>query len=348
MRVHDLLAAEVEQLLRQVARALARRLDLPDVARHPGCRRKIREDEIAVAEDGRQQVVEVVRDAAGELPDGFHLLRLAQLGLEKTALGQIQQRAVDGRRSPGGPGDHGIDEAPDDGSIAPPEAKLLVRDPAGPLELQAERLVLLPLDVQRRGIHRAQRLDAVVSQDGGGGRIDVDEAAVLGALPRAGGAVREMGTEPAAGLEHGPTGRRAMDRVAETAQQRVRRQVCLGEKIDGARLERHQRQAGSLTRGHEDERAMGVEDQSRLNQFQAPAVLRAGVHERDVVLSGFDERDGSGRRRRHRRQRAVAKMTPQDRLDRPRVRVVRVDDEHADRPGKSVILEGSRDNRLCG
>ena len=30
-----------------------------------------------IAEDDRKQVVEVVRDAAGELPDGFHLLGLA-------------------------------------------------------------------------------------------------------------------------------------------------------------------------------------------------------------------------------------------------------------------------------
>jgi len=30
-----------------------------------------------------------VRDAAGELPDGFHLLRLAQLIFKPQALGQI-------------------------------------------------------------------------------------------------------------------------------------------------------------------------------------------------------------------------------------------------------------------
>ena len=39
--------------------------------------------ELAVAEDDRQQVVEVVRDAAGELADRLHLLRLAQLLLER-------------------------------------------------------------------------------------------------------------------------------------------------------------------------------------------------------------------------------------------------------------------------
>ena len=39
------------------------------------------EDQVGVAEDGREHVVEVVRDAAGEPADRFHLLRLAQLRL---------------------------------------------------------------------------------------------------------------------------------------------------------------------------------------------------------------------------------------------------------------------------
>ena len=40
-----------------------------------------------VAHDGRQQIVEVVRDAAGELADRLHLLRLTQLLLGALALG---------------------------------------------------------------------------------------------------------------------------------------------------------------------------------------------------------------------------------------------------------------------
>ena len=35
-------------------------------------------DDVEPAQHDREEVVEVVRDAAGELPDGFHLLRLAQ------------------------------------------------------------------------------------------------------------------------------------------------------------------------------------------------------------------------------------------------------------------------------
>ena len=43
------------------------------------------EHEVAVAEDGREQVVEVVGDAARQAPDGFHLARLLELILERAA-----------------------------------------------------------------------------------------------------------------------------------------------------------------------------------------------------------------------------------------------------------------------
>ena len=48
----------------------------------------LREDR-AVAEDHGEQVVEVVRDAAGEPAERLHLLRLAQLALEALGLAQI-------------------------------------------------------------------------------------------------------------------------------------------------------------------------------------------------------------------------------------------------------------------
>ena len=45
--------------------------------------------QIAEAANGREQIVEVVRDAAGELADRVHLLRLAHLLLEPAALGHV-------------------------------------------------------------------------------------------------------------------------------------------------------------------------------------------------------------------------------------------------------------------
>ena len=40
-------------------------------------------------ENAGQQVVEVMRDTAGKLPQGFHLLRLVQLGFQPAAFGDV-------------------------------------------------------------------------------------------------------------------------------------------------------------------------------------------------------------------------------------------------------------------
>ena len=80
--LQHLAAAEREQLLRQRGRALAGLQDVAGIDAQrigfvqPG------DEQLRVAVDHRQQVVEVVRDAAGELADGFHLLRLDELLLE--------------------------------------------------------------------------------------------------------------------------------------------------------------------------------------------------------------------------------------------------------------------------
>ena len=59
---------------------------------------KLSSTKLAVAEDRRQQVVEVVRHAAGQLADGFHLLRLPELRLERLALADIHADAEPMRR----------------------------------------------------------------------------------------------------------------------------------------------------------------------------------------------------------------------------------------------------------
>ena len=77
-RLQHLLAAEREQLPRERGGALRRSPDLPHVAARQIVGRQLFEQQIGVAEDGRQHVVEVVGDAAGEPTDGFHLVRLPQ------------------------------------------------------------------------------------------------------------------------------------------------------------------------------------------------------------------------------------------------------------------------------
>ena len=78
LRLQHLLAAEGEQLRRQPARALAGLPDLLEIGRHaPTSLAHLLERELAVAEDDGEQVVEIVGDAAGELADRLHFLRLA-------------------------------------------------------------------------------------------------------------------------------------------------------------------------------------------------------------------------------------------------------------------------------
>ena len=48
----------------------------------------------AIAGDDSQQIVEIVRDAAGKLADGFHLLRLTQLCLELKAIADVGDAAA--------------------------------------------------------------------------------------------------------------------------------------------------------------------------------------------------------------------------------------------------------------
>ena len=81
------LAAEREELRGEVRGAPAGAPDLLEVARSrgsPGL--KSRDQQLDVAEDDREHVVEVVGHAAGEPPDGLHLLRLTELLLRLAEL----------------------------------------------------------------------------------------------------------------------------------------------------------------------------------------------------------------------------------------------------------------------
>ena len=52
--------------------------------------------ELGAAHDGGEHVVEVVRHAAGQGPDGFHFLRLAQLVFQGQFIGDVPGNADDG------------------------------------------------------------------------------------------------------------------------------------------------------------------------------------------------------------------------------------------------------------
>ena len=96
-RLEDLLAAEGEQLARQRRRAIGGVQDLVHLRGHRRVRLDAVRHQLGIAADRGQQVVEVVRDAAGEPADRLHLLGLAQLILELHAIADVVDGGDDRR-----------------------------------------------------------------------------------------------------------------------------------------------------------------------------------------------------------------------------------------------------------
>ena len=122
-----LLAGKGQQLPRQGGRALGRTPDLLDVRAPRVGGRHLLEQQVGVAEDRSEHVVEVVGDTAGQPPDRFQLLRMpqpvlarAQGGLHRTLLGDVAMVDNDGA-------DGGIAEAIDADRLAPVPLAVLVK-----------------------------------------------------------------------------------------------------------------------------------------------------------------------------------------------------------------------------
>ncbi len=103
-------SAESEELSREVGRARARVANLSEVLRGLRALLDVEVEQVTVAHDGHQQVVEVVGDAAGKLAHRLHLLRVTQLLLEDLALGDVTPHHVkDGPVSLGHGGEQHLD-----------------------------------------------------------------------------------------------------------------------------------------------------------------------------------------------------------------------------------------------
>ena len=91
-RLERLAAAESEKLIGQgggPAGGVANFLDLvSDLAFH----RALGQEQIAVAENGGEKIIEIVRDAAGQLTERFHALGAADLRLQLLARGHVHHR----------------------------------------------------------------------------------------------------------------------------------------------------------------------------------------------------------------------------------------------------------------
>ena len=84
-----------------VAARCAARLISRRSSRRGSSRLDLPHQQLGVADDGGEEVVEVVRDAAGELADRLHLLRLTQLLLEALPLGHVADVDQEVQRSAG-------------------------------------------------------------------------------------------------------------------------------------------------------------------------------------------------------------------------------------------------------
>ena len=94
MRLQRLAPGERQQALRQGGAALGALGGAVDQAFGGGIVRQALAQQLEIAEHRGQQVVEVVRHAAGELADRFQLLHVAQLVLGAGALGDLRQQLV--------------------------------------------------------------------------------------------------------------------------------------------------------------------------------------------------------------------------------------------------------------
>ena len=88
-RREHLAAAEGQQLAGQARGAIGGALDLREVLTGQGRKPRLFLQQRDVPDDAREQVVEVVRDAAGKLADGLRALGPAQAMLELAALGHV-------------------------------------------------------------------------------------------------------------------------------------------------------------------------------------------------------------------------------------------------------------------
>ena len=131
-----------------------------------------RGDELAVAADRGEEVVEVVRDPAGEASDRLELLRLVQLLLERLALGDVSEhREVKAREHRGPCGQQDLD-----GRAVGADNGQLDLAPPGREELGPGVLVHALEDVVDP--QREQLLEATAEQLAGG-RVRVEIATVV-------------------------------------------------------------------------------------------------------------------------------------------------------------------------
>ena len=91
LRPQGLPPRERQQLPHEPGGPVGVLLDLHDVLERRIRRPVVHQQQVRIAEDALQHVVEVMRHAAGQLADGLHLLRLGELRLQRPLLGGLER-----------------------------------------------------------------------------------------------------------------------------------------------------------------------------------------------------------------------------------------------------------------
>ena len=343
LRLQHLPPAERQQLPGQRRGAIARRLNFQQIQAQRILLRDLVEHQVAVAEDRREQVVEVVRDPAGELTDRFHLLRLAQLLLELAPLGDVARVDDDGA-------DGGVAEAVDADPFHDPPRAVGVMEPDffhdrragfadGLGQAHADELAILRVqEIEDRSSHHLLRRPSEMADRRGAeirdAPLGVDQQQRVGAVldQRAealfAGAQRRLGV-PALhflGVQR--------ERVADGALQALDGQVHLAEIIGGAGLHRLDGDVLRAAAGQHDDRRRDALVTDLAQQAQAVAGAEQVVEEGDVerlFLEGRERLVVAGRD-------ADARVRPRvgrsdELLHHPRMLGRIVDNEEAERLG---------------
>ena len=195
LRPQGLPARERQQLPHETRRAIGVLLDLHDVLEGRIGGPVIVQQQIGIADDRSEHIVEVMRHAAGQLADRLHLLRLREILLQRALLGRVERVEHHAARF----------------------ARVL-----GRREEQARRGPAFDADVERRGIRlpRERRLDRATH--GGGvpiGQAREDGARAVRRLQRR---RHELGESRVGALdlplrvEHGDSHRRRVEEARET------------------------------------------------------------------------------------------------------------------------------------
>ena len=200
LRLEDLLAAEGQELARQAGRALGRPPDLLHVVGQRVALLQHAPDQVAVAHDDGQEVVEVVGDPAGQAADGLHLLRLPQLGLEALPLGDVlQDRQRPDRRAGGVPEEREREAALHPAPVAGQDLGLVLPDAVLHPEAPHQRPCRVPSAPLELGDRPAQHLVGAVAEELLGPRAPVRDSALHVGGHDSRGRVLRDGAEEVAG-----------------------------------------------------------------------------------------------------------------------------------------------------